>query len=321
MNIELYGLLYIDKKASAKPTGSLKATLEKQHAIYLKCAALTAKSARSAGLRLRIVSNAKPYLEELCHRHDVDGIELVQHSFSWNVPPGIPFQSAHYKVELMEAVSSGRFGEFACLVDIDTVFISNPFSNDMLRKHLADGHLAVYDVTSQLCSPKISRAPHLSDIEQLLQHGCSNPRWFGGEFIAGSHYSFASLVARIQKLWPAYLEGLRNWEHVGDELPVSAAINELIKERHIVYDVGTDGLVVRWWSSTTPHVQDSLADISGSSLWHLPADKMFLASQAKYAFTEDGFKKAYFRYASRKLRIRRLLRFLINKERVIPSLY
>ena len=92
---------------------------------YVRCAELCAASAASYGLSLTIVTNkaeiVQNYKEQLALNHlIVEGINFVL-----EVPPNIPFYSAHFKIELISLIGQGAFGNLVGLIDSDTVFLGS----------------------------------------------------------------------------------------------------------------------------------------------------------------------------------------------------
>ena len=89
--------------------------------VYLLCAALCAASLASSGGTFSLVTNNASRLRAKCAALGIAKLEIIEFQFVWEVPEGIPFYSAHFKLELIEALGTGRFGESAALVDVDTV--------------------------------------------------------------------------------------------------------------------------------------------------------------------------------------------------------
>jgi hypothetical protein len=121
----LYGLLFVDRDFSNH------VNLKKSHIdsleIYIRCAALCTAAIAFHGLQFHLISNQASYIKKRLAMLKLGGVSAIEHRFSLKIPHGIPFHSAHFKLELLEALGQGLFGEYVGLSDIDTVMCSPLF--------------------------------------------------------------------------------------------------------------------------------------------------------------------------------------------------
>lgn len=224
---------------------------------------------------------------------------LVQRGFALDVPR-ISFRAAHRKLELFRAFAEGGFGAWPALIDIDTLLL-RPWPIPP-----APGELLVYDISDDLAPDGDPR--FVADIAAVLGRPVENPRWWGGEFIAGDPPAFARLADAVDALWPSYLAVVDQLDHVGDEAVTSAALTLLREAGAPLRDIGGAG-VRRWWSARTiVRPRATLREASKAALLHLPADKPFLARYADPATPFARFVPAYRRHVAARLPARHLLR-------------
>ncbi len=229
-----------------------------------------AQSAIAAGMDFELVTNDPDRLRRAAAT--VPGSEALAlrfHDFKLEVPRGIRFQSAHYKLELIQAFGTGAFGDHCAMVDIDAVLLRP------LELHDADA-LYVYDISAQHFGRTVP-AKAQSDLDLVAGEGIANPRWFGGEFKAGPAHMFRKLGEEIARMWPRYQEVAPDMYHTGEEMVLSAALNRMIQQGEPIRDAGVDQLAARWWSLRTRNQIGSWKAAADCTLFHLPACKEFLA--------------------------------------------
>jgi hypothetical protein len=303
-----YGLLYID------PNNNRHVNIRSRRDpidIYLLCAANCNRSFRQFGMSFKLITNDRTLLVEHLHRFNIFDLEVVQHEFVLPVPTGIPFFSAHFKLELYNLFAGGNYGEFVALVDIDTL---------LLRRLTTSEDLSVYDISDEVF-PRYGKDVVIRDLQLLTGRRFLNGRWYGGEFVLGSSQQFAELAQFINFCWPRYLENINTVHHVGDEMVLSAALN-LYSEKHHVADYGDSGNVARWWSSRTFNNQLPFCDVQNAALLHLPADKAFMAGVNLDKLTKQALLDKYQKYVRRKIRLRSIIFGLVNSssKKFIPRL-
>jgi hypothetical protein len=231
-------------------------------------------------------------------------LDLVPFEFTRDVPDGIPFRSAHFKLDVLAAFGEGGFGDRPCLVDIDVLAVGP------LPPNVAETDFLVYDITNAMVCD-IGQGRMSSDLGRLTRRPLAAPRWFGGEFICASVPAYAALAREIDRIWLLYREAVGGFSHVSDETVVSAALADLAQDGWSIGDAGAAKVVTRWWSARTTFAQERLVEVADVALWHLPADKTFLAGLA-----EDGaggdLRRAYAAYVKGRLRRRRLVNPFLN---------
>ena len=301
-SIVFYGLLHV----AAEPTThvNLAAGSSDPIDIYLRCAGLCSASVTAQGELFALITNAATLLEGRCARLGISNLSIVSHPFGWFVPRGGAFYSAHFKLELIEAFATGRYGDQIALIDIDSV-LHQPF----LFPELPAGCLFCYDISDQVFTA-YGRETVIRDLSLIAGRTLSAPRWFGGEFICGDARGFAALAHYIKECWPRYKRDIAALHHVGDEMVTSAALNIALASGQRVIDLGCQGGVARWWTSRTRGPQQSFTEISNRSLLHLPGDKRFLATYPIGEFDGAEFVRSYRRYARKKLIARRAYNLL-----------
>jgi hypothetical protein len=232
-----------------------------------------------------------------------DELALREQAFQLELPADLPFRSAHHKLELLGSFARGELGDLVALLDLDCV---------VLRRFAisADAAVTAYDISDQVL-PAYGERRVAADLSRLLGRDCGQPRWFGGEFIAGTPAAFARLVGEIGALWPRYLDGLDRFHHIGDEMLLSAACLSLRERGGAVRDAGSDGVVARWWSGRTLAPLAPLSEAERRAVLHLPADKAYLARRAREPFERDPFLRRFRRHAGRERQVA-MLKILVD---------
>lgn len=282
--MDIFGLLYVadnsEKHANLRSTNAFD--------VYLRCAALCKTSANSFDCNYTLVTNELKYVQLRLRALGIDITTRACH-FRREVPEGIPFRSAHHKLELLDLFASGECGEFPILLDLDAV-ITKPIKN-MPRELIA------YDISSQVVP-----VYGVNKIQQDLTKLSGRPipaRWYGGEFIGGRPHQFKELSAVVWSNWDRYLSLLDELHHVGDEMLLSAALSSFSPADASPY-------IARWWSARTLSPLPRFGEIQDRPILHLPADKGFLAEYPTEDFSGERFIADYRSYARRKALIRTL---------------
>jgi hypothetical protein len=289
--INFYGLLYIDEANNQNP--NLRGAADPID-VYVSCASLCSKAFRTAGASFRLITNDEAHVKRRLGALQLDDVAVVAYEFVWPVPRKIPFYSAHFKLDIVKAFGRGTFGKKIGLVDLDVVLLKElPLSND----------LAVYDISDQAFAAH-DRERVLSDMERISGRRLSEARWYGGEFVMGSATAFDEISQCVQLCWPNYVRCMPTLHHVGDEMIMSSALNIARADGVGMIDYGNDGLVARWWTARTQYKQAPFDSCKNAALLHLPADKVFLARQARYHFQRDSFLSRFRRHAQRKIALR-----------------
>jgi hypothetical protein len=260
-----FGLLHVQpEETTAMNLGGDFAT---QLSIYQANAMTLARSLALAGAPFTLLTNARSRLAEL-----PSWLDVVEIPFPSAIPSGTSFYSAHYKIDVLRYFASLSSG-YSILVDLDVVCI-NPLPPSLL--HLVGLGLPIgYDVTDQVM-PAHGRDRIIRDLSLILD-APSEGRWFGGEIIGGTPAFFQALTEKIEHVLPAYINNLSELHHTSDEAIVTPALESLRSQGISVSDVGTLGIISRFWSCPVLHPQKPYAWSRSCCLLHLPADKALLA--------------------------------------------
>jgi hypothetical protein len=303
-----YGLLYIDEQNNRYHSNRGYGVDPVD--IYIMCASLCSKSFEANGTAFHIITNRKSYTRRRLKDLKLGNITVFEYDFSLMVPKKMWFYSAHFKLDIFNAFGRGQFGEYVGLVDLDTV---------LLRRLPQSAGLAVYDISDQVF-PAFGKHRVVSDLQLISDRSLKDPRWYGGEFVAGSATEFATVSHYINLCWPRYILNIGSLHHVGDEMVMSSALNMARADGVHIVDYGKTGLVTRWWTDRTKHKQAPFDAVTGAALLHLPADKVFLTREAWYQFDSGGLLSRFQRYAKKKIACRvvgQAVDNLLRRQRVL----
>jgi hypothetical protein len=288
---KFYSLLFVDQE-NINP--NLRPSVDSLD-VYVSCAGLCAKTFAAIKAPYSVITNNASLLRERFDRLKLEPPNLESHDFTLQVPKRIPFYSAHFKLELLQQFGQGWFGTHVGLVDLDIV---------ALRPIPQDDRLGVYDISDQIFVDGGGENIR-SELERIAGRRLADVNWYGGEFVVGSAAAFSGLARYIDACLPRYVANLASLSHVGDEMVLSAAINSARADGMDVADYSAESQVARWWTARTRHKQVPFDTLSAVCFLHLPADKEFLAGQARFPFCRDTFVGYFRSYARRKIAIRR----------------
>ncbi|KHL24713.1 hypothetical protein PK98_12295 [Croceibacterium mercuriale] len=251
--------------------------------LYVRNALTLAGSLRQHGQAFTLLVNDAARVDALVAQAGGTGSVAVEEvAFTLDVPPGVRFYSAHFKLELLRLFAEGRFGPFPALLDLDVVALKPLEFPDRPG-------LWAYDIAHEILGGPKHRAA-IASLEQVARVPLDTQRWFGGEFLAGRQADFAGLWQTVAHLWPTYRDAVgSDMYHSGDEMVLSAALNRLIDNGYALNDAGAAGLVARWWSVPMTRRLGRLADAQQCAILHLPADKHLLARPAAGPFVPAAF--------------------------------
>lgn len=294
MTIAMYGLLHLAEGESSAENFAIK-DFDQQVSLYVRCATTLANSLRTVGVEFTLLTNQSATLASIAQSIG-SGLPIVDIPCRTIVPHGARFFSAHFKLDAFRYLASLN-ADYVCLCDLDMVCI-NPMPR-CLSNNIELRIPMCYDISDQVI-PAYGHDVIIRDLETL--HGSrSEGRWCGGEFLSGAPAFFERLCEVVDKVYDNYLKSIGTLHHVGDEAVTSAALELLRRAGTCVADVGTLGIVGRYWNSETLHLQKSPDYYQGCFLLHAPADKQFLASMAGVnatSPTDFGTRYAHYRRAS-----------------------
>ncbi|HIP11460.1 MAG TPA: hypothetical protein EYG73_01950 [Arcobacter sp.] len=271
MNFKLYGLLHLDDReqtAMNVRTNDFKDQIE----LYVKNALTLSKSLQIQGIEFILLTNQRLFIDEILLKLS-ESLMVEEISFQTQVPKGIRFYSAHFKLDVYRYFSQKDDDDYMGLCDLDMVCVNN--IPQAFINNVKDKIPFFYDISEDVITTHGSEII-IRDLELLTGHR-SEGRWSGGEFISGTAEFFAQLIYEIDELFPNYLNNLNIFHHIGDEALTSAGLENLRKSGTYIADAGTLGLVGRYWNTNVLYYQRKFYYFESCFLLHLPADKRFLA--------------------------------------------
>jgi hypothetical protein len=271
--IHLFSLIHVEEGESSAPnvkTSNHEQLLE----LYVRNAITLARSLARAGIRFTVACAEPELIDGIARRYGGADLAIQRIHLGLDIPSGIPFYAAHYKIDLFRQLGTVADSEYLGIVDCDVIALGD--QPPALARLVESGTPLVYDITDQVV-PAYGRDVVVGDLEKLTG-GTHATRWFGGEFLAGPAAFFRALCDEIERSWPVYVDMWRGLHHHGDEILVSAAVERLRSCGLYVEDAGALGIVRRHWSIPTTHPQPPFDSGRPVFLLHLPADKAFLAS-------------------------------------------
>ena len=241
---------------------------------YGAMAVRLAESLANAGKRLRVFTNDPERLLLLAGAK-ADLLTPALLEIDPIFPLHLRFYAAHHKLHVFERFSKEAWPN--CFLDLDVVLSRGGEAVQTILESPRAMEAWVYDISAQVF-PARSRPVVQRDLARL---GAANafPLWYGGEFILGIPSFFARLSAECIRLLPTYLSLWESLHHVGDEPILSVALDTLARE-FAIGEAGDAGLVVRYWSGRTLHVQPAAIVLRRCAFWHLPDMKWALSRDA-----------------------------------------
>lgn len=278
MNLKFFGLLHINQDENSTVTIRSDITFEEIVETYLKDADLLSKTLTEYGIEFTLITNKPEFVNKLIKRLNLHSqFQIQKINFSYKIPHGIKFYSAHYKFDVFKYFSSLSEDEYVGLIDLDMVALG---SIPQCLENLAKNKIPIcYDVSDQVI-PAHSHEVIIKDLERF-QSTPSEGRWNGGEFIAGTPSFFSKLCQKIDLNYEKYVEIFYELHHNSDEMLTSVALEQLRKEGTYIADAGTLGIIGRYWSCPVAHQQKSFDYYKDVFLLHLPADKELLSNLDK----------------------------------------
>lgn len=257
---------------------------------FLLCAVTCAKSFAEQGLPFLLLTDQPERLRD-CGRAlglAESALPAIEHyPFKLDVPPGIRFRGAHFRLELIEAIAEGTFGQQCAILDVDAVAIA-PFP----ELALGDADLVAYKLPD-VGTPR-GGLNILRDIERLTGVRPAAPCWYGGELLAGRASAFGRLVPTLRTAWDRYRADVESFHYIGSEMVWNAML-QATPDINVI-DAGYAGLLARWWSTRGRAEQVPFDVARRSAILHLPADKALLSNWARRPFEAEAFLIAYERH-------------------------
>lgn len=224
-----------------------------------------------------IVVTNEPYVYLSIAKRFNRALPLFQYCpFHFHVDPGTPFRLAHFKIDVWSHIAHFCTSSHACLLDLDIVGLPNSY--DKLKK-LTDEKvdLFFYDqFSTQIRS--YGESVILRDIN-LLSPLITKKIWAGGEFLLGTTASFLAIYNCACSMHTTYLNSLNQLRHIGDEAVLTSALIS-VSDSLSIKSVNQFSIINRIFLARLLKgaKRQTLNDITGFSLLHLPSSKKFLAS-------------------------------------------
>lgn len=289
--MRFFTLIHISSGEQSMHNNSFATGFEQQIGLYLTCAKQLHRSLAAEGIELVVLTNDAAFLQRL--NADGYGIAIVQLDFTLNVPSGIKFYSAHFKLEVFGYLASLK-DDYIALVDSDILCI-NPVPN-AFRLLAKNKWPLYYDITDQV-TPAYGAEAVIADKERISGKP-SIGLWAGGEFLAGPPSFFQTVFAEVSGLKEAYFAAAATAHHQGDEVLTSVAIENLKIGGANIFDAGALSLIGRYWSYVPLHQQKPVEAYKNHFLIHLPSDKKFIAGLKGDELRGEPFFSRYRRHLS-----------------------
>jgi len=281
MKIKFYNLMYVDLEEKRQISGKKYTSVDRID-LYLKGSCALDKSLIINEMGgVNILTNNRTVLSDSLLRIGYKDLNIIEIPFSLDVPKGIPFYSAHYKIDVFNYLSNRPLDEYSILLDSDVICLKN--FDDEFYSIVKEGIPTVYYLDRYGGTKKLSDVKSIvSDVEWLP--------WAGGEFIGGISSFFRNIYEEIMSFKENYWKVVNNGLfHVGDEMLTTIALARLRKRGVYPVDVKLFGVIHRYWS-----VFESKEPFDYNvPLIHLPSDKVFEKDIDLSADTVKGLMKGY----------------------------
>lgn len=258
-------LMWIDEENHSSPNNKNKNVYSYFRQIKLLSHTLGSR----LGTDLVIFTNNKEKVEFWFNKNKVT-IKIIELIQSITVPHGTSFFSAHYKLDALVAGRDLLQEKEDRFILLDTDVIAIHKLSDEQTRMISKADLIVYDISDQVY-PAYGAERIIADVELIAGSIFVDPRWFGGEFIAGSKLGLSYLIDKTREVLPRYFENIGQLHHVGDEMFITASINMLLLEptRLQIMIQNPYRLISRHWSRHTDrplsfHMQHSFIHCPGS---------------------------------------------------------
>lgn len=313
MEKKFYTLLYIDKNEirNLSKTGLGRASdlsFKERLKIFIGCAAVLDKSLQinKAGF-LEVLTNDIKTFNNLQTEFGYS-IKAKEIAFTLNVPQGIKFYSAHFKIDAFKYLGTLDNNQISFLLDNDIICTSGipKIINNIENADYTNGKhfpVLIYEM------PRYGGDKMLAD-KKRIDDGQIHGLWAGGEFIAATASFYTDLYNEIMNIKEKYWSVCNELFHQGDEMLTSIALENLFyKSKYPLLNAGSQGLIKRYWSifDANPYYQ------APSWFVHLPYDKGMLANiDINKIKSNDDLIRIYKSYW-KKLKVKRIVRAIYFK--------
>lgn len=285
-----YTLIHICRGEQSLHNNGFTRNFEEQIRLYLDCAKQLHRSLAAEGLDLVVLTNDKAALQAV--NTDNYAIAIQELRFQLEVPSGIKFYSAHFKLEVFSYLASLP-NAYVGLLDSDMLCVNK--LPEAFKTAVQKQIPLYYDITDQM-TPAFGAANIKRD-KEILSGEPSVGLWAGGEFIAGPPRFFARLFAEVEKIKERYYQQATTLVHQGDEMLTAVAIENMKTAGDFaLLDAGSLSVVARYWSYVPLHVQKPVEGYADHFLLHLPSDKKFIARLQPDELKGAAFFRKYKRH-------------------------
>lgn len=285
--MRFFTLIHICKTEQSLHNNAFGTSFKDQISLYFSCAKQLHLSLKAVGIELVVITNDKAFLLGAA-KNDYE-IEIREMNFEMEVPSGLKFYSAHYKIEVYKYLNS-LTDDYIGLIDCDILCV-NPIPQS-LHNVVEYKIPLIYDITDQVF-PAYGQNRVINDKQKVTKTN-SIGLWTGGEFIAGPPDFFGKLYAHIIKIKDEYFNNCHSLHHQSDEVLTSIAIeNMIIQENLVIMDAGSLSIIGRFWSPRTLHIQKPFNAYYQHFLIHLPSDKKFIVQLKANELRGEEFFKVY----------------------------
>lgn len=297
VKIALYGLLHLAEGQSSAQNIKV-GSFSRQRSLYVRNAVALSRSLQEKNIVFTLLTNDKTQISrELADQGLSESLRCEEIPFTTDVPAGIRFYSAHFKLDVFRHFAAQPAHAYVGLVDLDMIAM-NPLPQCLVK--LAEMGVPVYYDISDQVIPAYGHERIRADMSRLSPHVYEG-RWSGGELIFGRPDFFASLTREADAIFSTYRDLYTDLHHQGDEIITSTALEVLrFRDGVVMAEGGKLGIVGRYWSRPVKHPQPSFDYFSNAFLLHLPADKQWLADTAlPIAGNGDKLQSEYRRHLGR----------------------
>jgi hypothetical protein len=314
--IMLYGLLHLAKGQSSAQNVNVS-SFSRQRTLYVLNAVTLSRSLAAHDIQFLILTNDCEQIDCELKAQNLSGDLLYEEiPFETDVPPGIRFYSAHFKLDVFRHLAKQSSEHYLGLIDLDMIAMAQ--LPTCLIELAERGIPVYYDISDQVI-PAYGHDRIRFDMARLSTSICE-ARWSGGELIFGRPDFFESLARETDAIFRIYRDTHAELHHQGDEIITSAALEAMrFRDGLIMAEGGKLGIVGRYWSRPVKHSQPSFDYFSNAFLLHLPADKQWLANTALHiASNPDKLRSEYRRHLDRMLfmNLLRNIKSLLDKRMV-----
>lgn len=266
--IRFYNLMYVDLEEKRHLSGT-DFSSTKRIDLFVKNSCILDRSLKLEGHAggITLLTNNETIIRESLERIGYRELTVEEIEFTLNVPRGISFYSAHFKIDVFKYFSTKGSDEYSLLLDSD-IICKGSFPTEFFG--VAEQNIPMVYYLPLSVESNDSKIESIRRIDADIKW-CP---WAGGEFIGGTAEFYGKLYRDICLFKDKYFSELKNdLFHTGDEMLTTIALAHLTQRGGVVVaDAKSLSVVHRYWS-IYEHKKMAEYDVP---LIHLPGDKVFL---------------------------------------------